>query len=144
MSDDEIKRLLNLANHQPEVKKEKKAIELDKEVHKFILELNIQEGETKVPNSKIYYVYTKWNPRRTRKKPSIFFKEFKKCFRRYIKNSERGYKLNQKPFILNEEDQRIYNEQQRQRDIKNQKKRNRLFQKHYKEQQEKKKLERQS
>lgn len=143
MSGDDLKKLLELASKTTS-KEEVKTYKSTPEIVRFINELNILQGEAKVPNSKIYFIYCKWNPKRTRLKPIAFFKIFKKSFRSYIETNERGYRLDPRPFVLSEEDQRIYDEQQKERDIRNQKKRTRLFMQKYRAQQEEKKKQRQS
>lgn len=126
MSADEVKKLLELA--QKNTSKEEVILQESKpEILRFINELNIQDGDVKIPNSKIYFLYTLWNPKRTRMNDIQFFTSFKKCFKSYARPYERGYYLNQTPFKLTEEQQKLYDKQQEEREIRNRKRRNRLF-----------------
>lgn len=83
----------------------KEEIVMDKltPVAKFIYELGIKHGNTKVPAYMIYYAYREWNgwdkPRQS--KPE-FFKDFRKYFEAKRTNDGIVYLLNPKPFDLSE------------------------------------------
>lgn len=126
MSEDDVKRLLELAQKNTS-KEEVKIQESKPEVLRFIHELGIKDGDVRICNAKIYFLYTIWNPKRTRMTDREFFTNFKKSFRSYLIPYERGYYLNPVAFNLTEEQQKIYDEQQKERELRNKKRRNKLF-----------------
>lgn len=129
MSDD-LKKLLDLASFKP-VKQVEKTKESPPDILRFIHELSIEAGDTRIPNSKIYFVYKKWRPKtRTKKyKKVAFFTYLKRSFKSYANRDERGYYLTPKPFILNEEDQKEYDKLQQKKKLINRRKYEETFRK---------------
>lgn len=73
------------------------------EASKFIYEMNIKHGDTKIPASLVYHTYKCWKgwDQKKQSKP-MFFRDFKKYFEPHRTTHELCYLLNPKPFDLSE------------------------------------------
>lgn len=93
--------LLKIANNEPDIIN----IRLDhSNVIEFIKEYNIESGEEKVPNYKIYFDYcNKWLPRGLKISKIGFFRKFKKAFSQKRINNVRYYLIKQGVFDTTED-----------------------------------------
>lgn len=95
-STSDIEELLKLAEAKPEVKIRFE----DTEVEKFILEMKITAGETKVPTYTIFYKYVLWKKKRGMLSRNAFFRQFQKHFEKTPTDDGIAYRLNPDQFDL--------------------------------------------
>lgn len=69
----------------------------------FAYELEIEQGDSKIPASLIYYTYKLWRNTRKRQPKSPFFREFNELFEAKRDSTQRYYLLNPKSFNLTDE-----------------------------------------
>lgn len=79
-------------------------VEKISEAAKFIYDLNIKHGDTKVPAQVIYHTYKHWKgwDQKRQAKP-LFFRDFGKYFPKHRTGDGMCYLLNPKPFDLSSE-----------------------------------------
>ena len=104
LSEDE---LLLIAQNKIELPKEAKGLN---EAHRFILDLNIKLGDTKVPSGIIYERYKQWKEQTKGKiqAKNLFTKDFAQFFPNYRSTHYRYYLLDATPFDLSEESYKAY------------------------------------
>ncbi len=74
------------------------------EAAKFIYELGIKHGDTKIPAQIVYHTYKIWKGWQNKKQAKpLFFKDFSKYFESKRTKDGVHYLLNPKPFDLTEE-----------------------------------------
>lgn len=78
----------------------------NKDVHAFIMENEIQAGESKIPAKLIYDTYLKWRPNKKKLTRNWFFHHFKNYFKRYHGGSEIFYMLDEDSFDMSYENWR--------------------------------------
>lgn len=92
---DDINKLLEIAESGDE-----KVRFANTEVEKFIHEMGIESGDTKVPTYTVYYHYYIWKKKRNAMSRVAFFRRFKPHFKQYHHGDTKGYLLNAEPFDL--------------------------------------------
>jgi hypothetical protein len=93
------------------------------EASKFIYELNIKHGDTKISSELIYHTYKHWNGwNQKRQSKVLFFKDFKTYFEPYRTTHGVVYHLNPKPFDLSDETYWLIKKELRDAKTKRQKK----------------------
>lgn len=71
---------------------------------KFIYDMDIKHGETKIPAALIYHTYKVWNGwNQKRQSKPFFFRDFSKYFSPHRTTDGMCYLLNPKPFDLSDE-----------------------------------------
>jgi hypothetical protein len=79
-------------------------IEKINEAARFIYDLNIKHGDTKISAVIIYHTYKHWKGwNQKRQSKALFFKDFKKYFEPHRTTDGIVYHLNPKPFDLSSE-----------------------------------------
>ncbi len=74
------------------------------EAAKFIYDLKIKHGDTKVPAQVIYHTYKHWRGwNQKRQSKPLFFRDFSKYFTAHRTGDGMCYLLNPKPFDLSDE-----------------------------------------
>lgn len=74
------------------------------EAAKFIYEVGIKQGNTKVPAQVVYYTYKMWKGWQNKKQPKpLFFKDFSKYFESKRTKDGVHYLLDPKPFDLSQD-----------------------------------------
>lgn len=93
------------------------------EAGKFIYELNIKHGDTKISAAVIYHTYKHWKgwDQKRQSKP-LFFRDFKTYFEPQRTSDGIIYLLNPKPFDLSEEAKWLIRAEQRSEKTKKTKK----------------------
>lgn len=82
----------------------KEVVDKISEAARFIYDLNIKHGDTKVPAEVVYHTYKHWNGwNQKRQSKGLFFRDFKKYFEPYRTTHGMVYHLNPKPFDLSKE-----------------------------------------
>ena len=98
-------------------------VEKVSEAAKFIYDLNIKHGDTKISSQLIYYTYKDWKgwDQKFQSKP-LFFKDFKKYFEPHRVTNGLVYLLDPKPFDLTPETYWLTRKQHREAKAKKSKK----------------------